>query len=1085
MSYVAVPPALAASSPAGSTTSQAPAPQAASLQAATEPMCPLAPIGQARCLGIRRTDIPRLSADQVTPATYLPGYGPADLRAAYNLPSTGGAGITIGVIDALGAPYAEADLAVYRSHFGLPACTTANGCFKKLDEHGGTHYPPLNTDWAGETNLDIQMVSAVCPQCKIVLVEANTQLVTDMGEGVDTAIAFGATIVSLSYANLEWSSEASVYDQYFNHPGVAILAGTGDWGTGAYKYPGHMTLYPASSPYVIAVGGTSLVQDSSPRGWSETVWNHPDGSGFYAPGGGCSAYEAKPSWQHDSGCTRRTVADIAAVADPYTGMVMYDHSGWEVAGGTSASTPIVAGIFALAGGPAPGSHPASYLYARPGDFYDVTSGDIGGENGACDGSYLCAAKPGYDGPTGLGTPNGLDAFVPPATGWHSGTYHPISPARVLDSRPTSGVVTNVGLAGKFKSGWVRTFHVANARYVGGGSAVAVPANATAVTGNLTIVNETASGTVALGPVATAKGQPDTIDFVKGDVRANNVTVGLAAGGLLQAVYRGAGGSTADVIFDVTGYFTHDSSGATYHALSPGRILDTRPTGGGGVVNIGLTGKFKSKVVRSFSVIGAPGLGWSSPQVPAGATAVTGNVTVTNATSNGYVSVGPTMVPVPSTSTVNVAANVNRANGVTVALHAGKLQAVWVGTTGSSADVIFDVTGYFTADQTGLVYTPVYPGRYLNSSTGVGLSGGFVSGTSRSLTVGGLGQVPGTAAGISGNLSLVKPPSAGWAQVAPAIATTPSTSAVNAVVGQTVANGFDVLLSGSHKVSLIWVGKAGSKANLSLDVTGYWKPMADQTITFVSAAPSGVVVGDKAYIPAATATSGLTVTFTIDAGAAGICSMSAGHVSFQAVGTCVIDAHQAGNSAWRAAPQVQQSFSVDKGDQTIDFTSLPPSGQKVGGHTYTPTATATSGLSVALTIDASATGICSISAGAVIFTSVGTCVIDANQSGNSNWNAAPQVQQSFGVVPGDQTITFTSTAPAGAHVGGPGYAPTATATSGLTVGFTIDPSASTVCKITGGVVSFIGSGTCQINADQGGGSDWHPAPTAHQSFAVND
>jgi hypothetical protein len=406
---------------------------------------------------------------------------------------------------------------------------------------------------------------------------------------------------------------------------------------------------------------------------------------------------------------------------------------------------------------------------------------------------------------------------------HSGsTYHAIAPARVLDTRPTGGVVVNAGLTGKFIVGTVRTFQVANAHYVGGGSAVAVPAGATAVTGNLTVTGATANGVVALGPTVSPTGDALTIAFAKGETRADSVTIGLGTGGVLQAVYRSTtAGATVQVIFDVTGYFTADVTGATYHPLAPGRILDTRPTSGG-VTNIGLAGKFKSKVIRTFSVAGVRGVGWSSALVPAGATAVTGNVTVSNATSDGFVSVGPSMIAVPKTSTVNITPGVNCANGVTVGLNGGKLQAVWVGQDGSSADVIFDVTGYFTADSTGLRYHPLAPVSILDTSTNQGLSGAIVSGAPRNLVVGGAATVPADAAGISGNLTAVNPSARGWAQLAPSISGTPTSSTVNANAHQTIANGFNVALGPSGTLSLIWFGTTGSTTNLQLEVTGYWK-----------------------------------------------------------------------------------------------------------------------------------------------------------------------------------------------------------------------------------------------------------------------
>src|SRR5581483_7976664 len=257
----------------------------------------------------------------------------------------------------------------------------------------------------------------------------------------------------------------------------------------------------------------------------------------------------------------------------------------------------------------------------------------------------------------------------------------------------------------------------------------------------------------------------------------------------------------------------------------------------------------------------------------------------------------------------------------------------------------------------------------------------------------------------------------------------------------------------------------------------------QTISFTSTAPVGASVGGPTYTVTATATSGLAVTFTIDATATSVCSISGSAVSFIGAGTCVIDANQAGNANYNPAPQAQQSFAVAKGSQTISFTSTAPSGATFGGATYTVTATATSALAVAFTIDASATSVCSISGSTVSFLAVGTCVIDANQPGNANWNAAPQAQQSFAVAKGDQTISFTSTAPVGAFVGGPTYTVTATANpSGLPVTFTVDATATSVCALSGSTVSFTAAGTCVLDANQAGNANYNAAPQAQQSFA---
>ncbi len=322
------------------------------------------------------------------------GYGPASLRAAYALTSGHGGGRTVAIVDAYDDPKAESDLATYRSAYGLPACTTSNGCFKKADQNGGSHYPKPDSGWAGEISLDLDMVSATCPDCHILLVEASSNRMADLGESVNRAVSLGARFVSNSYGGDESSSDPRYDSAYFNHPGVAITVASGDNGYGGS--------YPAASRYVTSVGGTTLRPSSNKRGWTETAWS--------GAGSGCSSYDAKPAWETDTGCSRRTTSGVSAVADANTGVAVYDTykaNGWAVYGGTSVSSPIIAAVYALAGNPAPGTYPASYPYAHLSEINDVTSGS----NGSCGGSYLCTAKAGFDGPTGLGTPKGYSAFA--------------------------------------------------------------------------------------------------------------------------------------------------------------------------------------------------------------------------------------------------------------------------------------------------------------------------------------------------------------------------------------------------------------------------------------------------------------------------------------------------------------------------------------------------------------------------------------------------------------------------------------------------------------------------------------------------
>ncbi|HTI21358.1 MAG TPA: peptidase S8, partial [Kutzneria sp.] len=252
-----------------------------------------------------------------------------------------------------------------------------------------------NGGWAQEISLDLDMASAICPKCNVLLVEASSASLTNLGAAVNTAVRLGANAVSNSYGGSESSSETSSEGTYYNHPGVAITASSGDGGYGVE--------FPAASRYVTAVGGTSLTKASNSRGWSETAWS--------GAGSGCSGYVQKPSWQTDSGCARRTVADVSAVADPNTGVAVYDSTsyqgrkGWLVFGGTSVASPIIGSIYALAGN-ASSLNYASSIYSHTSALYDVS----GGSNGSCGGTYLCTAVSGYDGPTGLGTPNGTGAF---------------------------------------------------------------------------------------------------------------------------------------------------------------------------------------------------------------------------------------------------------------------------------------------------------------------------------------------------------------------------------------------------------------------------------------------------------------------------------------------------------------------------------------------------------------------------------------------------------------------------------------------------------------------------------------------------
>jgi subtilase family serine protease len=348
--------------------------------------------GNARCHAHVVTD-PNGSPIVSNANTGPSGYWPADLQSAYSVNTSGGAGVVVAIVDAFGYPNAEADLATYRSRFGLPPCTTANGCFKKVNQNGVQgSYPRADTGWSQETALDLDMVSAMCPNCKILLVEATSNSFSNLAAAVNRAAIMGAHVISNSYGGGE--SGSASYEGAYDHPNVAVTVSTGDSGYGVQ--------FPASSDHVIAVGGTTLKQAVNTRGWTETVWS--------GAGSGCSTVYNQPSWQSGvvSSCSKRALADVSAVADPSTGVAVYGpvtpkRSGWLVFGGTSVSAPLIGGLYGLNGGTVNyGSDP----YGHTNALNDVTSGS----NGSCSGSALCTAKQGWDGPTGLGTPIDSTAF---------------------------------------------------------------------------------------------------------------------------------------------------------------------------------------------------------------------------------------------------------------------------------------------------------------------------------------------------------------------------------------------------------------------------------------------------------------------------------------------------------------------------------------------------------------------------------------------------------------------------------------------------------------------------------------------------
>ncbi len=371
-------------------------------------VCPPARPGQMTCMSIVRAGhlTRRWASVGITPAQVV--YFPKALRKAYRLSTASalrGKGKTIAIVDAFNDPRAASDLAKFRHIFHLPPCTKANGCLHVVNQAGKTRpLPVADPFWAEEISLDLDMVSAICPKCHITLVEAKNARTVNLGTAVNTAVNKGAKFVSNSWGSPgEFLGQNNV-SHFFNHPGRVIDFASGDLGYGP--------TFPADLQYVTSVGGTTLRRTTGGRGWTESVWG--SSTSGHGTASGCSNGEAMPSWQFavlPNGCTTRTQNDVAAVANPDTGVAVYDSYRqpipYLVFGGTSVSTPIITAIYALAGNPKARTYPAEYAYLRKGHLFDVTTG----ANGTCGPRpYLCTGEPGYDGPTGLGTPNGIAAF---------------------------------------------------------------------------------------------------------------------------------------------------------------------------------------------------------------------------------------------------------------------------------------------------------------------------------------------------------------------------------------------------------------------------------------------------------------------------------------------------------------------------------------------------------------------------------------------------------------------------------------------------------------------------------------------------
>jgi PKD repeat protein len=461
---------LIAASAASAKTIQAPK---GILYAKVSRACAAPKPGDAACYALVREPVPSAAAAESGVRPYKANDGalesgpaggltPAELASAYGYdPTAGGSGQTIAIVDAYDDPSIEGDLETFDTEYGIAQCTKKNGCLTKVSQTGSTTLPEADTTgWSVEISLDVEIAHSACPECKILLVEAKNASFQNLATAVKEAVALGATEVSNSYGGPEGelgTTETAAYNQ----PGVVITAATGDYGyddwtelNEGFEPPGRPNM-PASLPSVVAVGGTTLELNETGKRKSETVWNGNgplDESEFAegATGGGCSTLFIAELWQREApgfGATdcgsKRLTADVSAVADPYTGFDIYDSYNcgeacenfkrghdWLTIGGTSLSSPLISALYALAGGSNGVSYPSLTLYGHLGEsssLYDVTEGGNGicdddglacganevfGVNVDCEGTTACNAAPGFDGPSGVGTPNGLSLFEP-------------------------------------------------------------------------------------------------------------------------------------------------------------------------------------------------------------------------------------------------------------------------------------------------------------------------------------------------------------------------------------------------------------------------------------------------------------------------------------------------------------------------------------------------------------------------------------------------------------------------------------------------------------------------------------------------
>ena len=629
-------------------------------------------------------------------------------------------------------------------------------------------------------------VAAVAAQAKVVIVVGATGSVTssyrsDADAAAATFAKYTSNIVKVYSPNATWAAVSSAAQ------GASVLV-----------YLGHGSGFP--DPYVSYLQPTK----DNGMGLNATAGNGDSNTKYYGEnymaqlGLATNAvvllnHLCYASGDSEMGKGLPTLAVAKTRIDGYASGFLRGNARAVIAEGEQSLSPYIDALFTAHESIAqmwtsyPGSH---------GNFSSWASSRNAGFTSNMDPNL---ARPGSDGDvyyrSMVSMPGLTTDDVGKAVIYDPATYHPITPVRILDTRIGNG------LAGKLSAHVPQTFTVAGRD--------GIPSTATAVTGNVTTTKSTASGAVYLGPDANAYPGTSTINFTAGDVVANGMTTALSKSGTLSAIFLATGGTT-DLVFDVTGYFTADKTGDTYHAMTPARLLDTR-------IGNGLSGKVSANSPVTFQVSTRAG-------IPANAKAVTGNVTVVNSTNSWAVYVGPDPVASPQTSTVNFKSGQIQANSLTVELSAtGTLSATYISNAGNTTNLVFDVTGYYTADATGFTYVPMTPVRVMDSRYSNGLAGKLPANSPRTFNVANRYGVSASAVGISGNVTVVNE-TGGWAVfVGPVAIAKPPTSTLNFSKGDVKANGLTVALGTGGSLSATYLSSSGNTTNLLLDVTGYFIP----------------------------------------------------------------------------------------------------------------------------------------------------------------------------------------------------------------------------------------------------------------------